>query len=82
MKACSYTEYFPKFSMMCQQVFFPSVVFAYCFPLTALIAESCIMPLESGALVPDLLLENNYSLNVDLENSVFNKPTSLALAWS
>ena len=40
------------------------------------------MPLESGALVPDLLLENNYSLNVDLEDSVFNKPTPLALAWS
>lgn len=40
------------------------------------------MPWESEATVPDLLLEDNHSLNVDLEESVFHKPTPPALAWS
>lgn len=63
--------------------FFPlSVVFASCFPWAALIAGSCIMPCESGVSVPDLLLEDNHSLNVDLEDSVFHKPTPPVLAWS
>ena len=39
-------------------------------------------PWESGASVPDLLLEDNHSLNVDLEDSIFHKPTPPALAWS
>lgn len=40
------------------------------------------MPWESGVTVPELLLEDNHSLNVDLEDFVFHEPTLLALAWS